>query len=289
MIVSLSGALLAAVFFGVACVLQARGARATAVGEGIDPRLLMRLLRQWPFLIGVGLDGLGFVAELAALRSLALFVVQAAVAAALAVTAVVASWVLSTRLRGAEWVAVCGVCCGLALLGLTASSESAAPVSTAFHYGLLVAAIFLGVLGVVTTRLPAALRSAALGGCAGLCFGLVAVAARTLTDLVPINLVRDPATYALVGAGILAFLFFGTALQRGSVTATTAAMIIGETVIPAGVGVTVLGDHTRPGFGLIAVAGFVLALASALALARFGELSAPTTSDPDPCRKELKS
>ncbi len=50
-----------------------------------------------------------------------------------------------------------------------------------------------------------------------------------------------------------------------------------------------LGDHTRPGFGLIAVAGFVLALASALALARFGELSAPTTSDPDPCRKELKS
>jgi hypothetical protein len=85
-------------------------------------------------------------------------------------------------------------------------------------------------------------------------------------------LLRDPATYALVGAGAVAFLFFATGLQRGAVTVTTGAMVVGETVAPAAVGVLLLGDRTRPGFAPIAIAGFVVAVAGTLALARFGEV-----------------
>lgn len=66
-------------------------------------------------------------------------------------------------------------------------------------------------------------------------------------------------------------LFYATALQRGSVTTSTAMMVLGETVFPSLVGVLVLGDRTRPGFVVVALAGFVLAVAAALALARFGE------------------
>src|SRR5262249_24318093 len=40
---------------------------------------------------------------------------------------------------------------------------------------------------------------------------------------------------------------------------------------PAVVGVMFLGDHTRPGHGGLAVLGFSLAIACAVALARFGE------------------
>jgi hypothetical protein len=48
-------------------------------------------------------------------------------------------------------------------------------------------------------------------------------------------------------------------------------MVLAETVPPAVVGVLFLGDTTRHGLTGIAALGFVLAVVSALALARFGE------------------
>ena len=46
-----------------------------------------------------------------------------------------------------------------------------------------------------------------------------------------------------------------------------------ETLVPSVVGVIVLGDGTRPGLVWLAVLGFVVAIAGALMLARFGELA----------------
>jgi len=83
--------------------------------------------------------------------------------------------------------------------------------------------------------------------------------------------VRDPSAYALAAGGVVAFLFFTTGLQRGSVTAVTAAVVVAETVVPAAVGVFALGDSTRAGLAPLAVAGFGLSIAGALVLARFGE------------------
>jgi hypothetical protein len=83
--------------------------------------------------------------------------------------------------------------------------------------------------------------------------------------------------YLLVAGGLLGFLLYTTALQRGSVTTATAAMVLGETAAPAGVGLMVLRDSARPGFASVAVFGFVLAVAGALSLARFGELQ-PSSS-----------
>jgi len=48
-------------------------------------------------------------------------------------------------------------------------------------------------------------------------------------------------------------------------------VVLAETVPPAIVGIVFLGDTTRRGLGGLAVSGFVLAVASAVALARFGE------------------
>jgi hypothetical protein len=55
------------------------------------------------------------------------------------------------------------------------------------------------------------------------------------------------------------------------VTTATAAVILAETMPPAVVGVIFLGDTTRPGLAPVAGLGFALAVACALALARFGE------------------
>jgi drug/metabolite transporter (DMT)-like permease len=271
MIWSLLGALAASGCFGVATVMQAVAARRTAAAEGVDLRLLVRLALQFPFVLGIGLDLLGFILELAALRSLPLFVVQAVIASNLAVTAVVASRVMKALLSHVEWAAVAAVCIGLALLGLSAGHEGPAHVGLGFRSGLVVAVGVLFVVGYLAGRLEGLGRSAVLGSVAGLGFGVVAIAARVLTSLGPLDLLKDPAAYALAAGGVAAMLFLATALQKGSVTATTAAVVVAETVVPAVIGIFLLHDQTRHGLATIAGVGFVLAVAGTLLLARFGE------------------
>jgi hypothetical protein len=274
-------ALVAAGAYGVASVLQAIGSRAAVRGSrAVDPWLLVRVLRQWRFVAGVGLDLLGALAQLLALRVLPLFVVQAALAASLAVTAIMVR-LLGTVLGRREWAAIGAVCVGLALVATSAKAESSAAVGTGFRVGLVIAVAVLAGLGATVARLPAGQRAPALGLIAGLGFGVTAVAGRVITGFAPRDLLTDPAAYAVAGAGVLAMLFLASALQQGRVTTATAMMIVGETVIPALVGVLVLGDQTRPGFTAVAITGFLVAVLAALMLARFGEPPA-TLTNPTP-------
>jgi drug/metabolite transporter (DMT)-like permease len=263
--------LAAAVCYGVASVLQAVAARSAPTTRGVDPRLLLRLLGRPAFLGGILLDAAGFASEFMALRTMPVFLVQAAIASNLAVTALVAVPALGSRLRPREWAAIAAVCAGLAMLAVAAGGEGANPIGEDFRLALLGCVVVLAGIGFAAGRLRDPARSAVLGLVAGLAFGIVALAVRAMPSLSPARVVRDPATYALVGGGVLAFLFFATGLQRGAVTVTTGAMVLAETVAPAAVGVLLLGDRTRPGFAPVAVAGFVVALAGTLALARFGE------------------
>nr|WP_237534335.1 hypothetical protein [Streptomyces sp. SID3343] len=265
-------ALAAAVCYGVATVLQALGARATAAGKGLDPRVLGRALAQWPFVVGLGLDLAGYAFQFVALRGLPIFAVEAAQAANLAVTAVLAVPVLGARLHSREWGAVAAVCAGLALLGISAGHEGPAHTHATFRWALLGCVALLGAAGWWCARLGEPWRSRLLGLLSGLGFGLVALATRVLTDLSFGSLVRNPALYALLVGGALTFLLYTVALQGGAVTSVAAALVVGETVLPAGVGIAFLGDHSCPGpFGPLALTGFVLAVAGAIALSRFGE------------------
>jgi drug/metabolite transporter (DMT)-like permease len=272
MALPLIAAFASAVRYGVASVLQAVAARRSAHGGQVDPRVLIRVLAQVPFLIGIGLDLLGFACQFYALRSLPLYLVQAAAAANLAVTAVVAIPVLGLRLSVLQWSAVGSVCVGLALLGISAGRESTATVRLSWRIGLLVIAILLGLVGVAATRASERLRGPLLGLTAGLGFAVLALAIRCLPDLHPTALLTNPATYAAAVAGGVAFLCFAAGLQQAEVTTVTSAVVVTETAIPALIGVWLLGDSTRPGLAPVAVAGFVLAVAGAVMLAGFGEV-----------------
>ncbi|WP_329344152.1 hypothetical protein OG866_16820 [Streptomyces sp. NBC_00663] len=266
-------ALGAAVCFGTATVLQAVAARsaATAEGAGGEAALLLRAVRQWRYMAGLGLDGLGFVLQIAALRSVPIYAVGAALASSLAVTAVVAARLLRVRLSGAEWGAVGVVCAGLAMLGVASGTEGDLSGPAALKWVMLGVAVGVLLLGLSAGRLSGRSRALVLGLGAGVGFGVVEVAVRLIDSLALPSLLTHPATYALLLGGGAAFLCLTSALQRGSVTTATAAMVIGETVGPALVGVVWLGDRTREGLGWLAVLGFAVAVAGALGLARFGE------------------
>jgi drug/metabolite transporter (DMT)-like permease len=279
---SLVAAVVAALCYGVAAVMQAVAVRAashrpaggrpsgSALG-GVDPGLVVRMLHQWRFVASLGLDLIGFLAQLVALRRMPLFAVQAMIAANLAVTAVFAAWMIHIELAWREWLAVAGVVTGVGLLGSSAGAEGATGVSPQFKLALIVAVGGVAVLGVLASRLRGPVRTPVLGATAGLGYGILAVAARVLPGFSPQELVRDPAAYALAAAGIVSFMLYATALEGGSVTVATASVVLAETIPPAIVGVLFLGDHTRQGLAGVAVLGFILAVVCAVALARFGQ------------------
>ncbi|MFF6773816.1 hypothetical protein ACFY8W_09645 [Streptomyces sp. NPDC012637] len=270
-------ALGSAVCFGAASVFQALGARAAepGTGSGVDVALLWRALRQWRYVAGLGLDGLGFVLQIVALRTLPIYAVGASLAASLAVTAVIASHMLKVRLSRIEWTAVAVVCLGLAMLALAAGREGHESPGAVLEWGLLAAAFGVLLVGAAAGRLPERPRALTLGLAGGVGFGVVEVAVR-LIDSVDL---ADPAFYALLVGGGSAFLLYTSALQRGSVTTATAGLVLGETIGPAVVGVVWLGDRTREGLGWLALLGFAVAVAGSLTLARFGEAPAREEAD----------
>jgi len=247
MLVSLTAALIAALCYGIASVMQAIAVReasnrphADAAGGGVDPGLVPRMLRQWRFVASLILDTLGFVAQLVALQRLPLFAVQAIVASNLAVTAVLASLVIGVTLSWREWLAVSGVVAGVGLLGSSAGPEGATQAGAVFKLALIVAVAGLGVCGLAAARFREPMRTLLLGTVAGFGYGLIGIAARVLTGFEPLT----------------------------------------QTLPPALIGVMFLGDRTRPGLGPAAIAGFMLAVASAVILARFGEAEHASRGSP---------
>ena len=142
----------------------------------------------------------------------------------------------------------------------------------------MVAVIFIA--GAAAGRLSDRSRALALGFGAGSGFGVVEIGVRLVDVIDPTKgaFYTNPALYAAAAGGATGFLLLTSALHRGSVTAAVAGMVVGETIAPALVGVVWLGDRARDGLGWVVVVGFVVAVASTLVLARFGE--APS-AEPD--------
>jgi drug/metabolite transporter (DMT)-like permease len=279
MVLGLISALGAALGYGVASVLQALAVRRTAPAEGLDLRLMVRLSRSWLYLLGLAIDGLAFLLSLVALRSLPLFVVQSIVASFLAVTALLGALVLNMPLRRGDKIGVGVVIVGLVLVGMSAAEDRTVEAAGSVNWGVLVAAVLLVAVAFPLGRIQGAAGAAALGAVAGLGYGVVAVATRVLpAPLTVRGVLTDPATYGLLLGAAVALLTYSTAMQRGSVTLATAPLVVLETVAPAAVGVILLGDRPRPGWGEVATAGFVIAVAGALSLARHGEVQPETAT-----------
>jgi drug/metabolite transporter (DMT)-like permease len=258
-LIGLTTALLAALAFGVASILQAIGARGEPTTDGLDLWLLFRMLRHPAFLLSIALSVTGFLLHLVALRSLPLFAVQPLIASSVAVTAIVQAVMGHEPLSRRGWGLVLTVCVGLALVTTAAVSGSAVHTSTTWRAMLAVAAALIGLAGWLVGGVQGARGSSLLGLLSGLGFAIVAISARAMPSLVISSLIRDPAVISLTIGGGVAFLLYSTALQRGTVITATAAMVVGNTVAPVLVGVIALGDQVRSGWEAAVVVGLLLA------------------------------
>jgi drug/metabolite transporter (DMT)-like permease len=268
-VLGLLAALGAAAAFGLAALLQALAARREEPVRGVDPRLLVRMLRSPAFVVAVALNLLGFALHVVALRSLPLFLAQAAISSSVVITALLSRRVLHAPLARREHLAVVAVGLGLALLTATAAHAGEEQAGSGVRWALLAAAGGVALAGTALARLQGPLGVSLLGLAGGLGFAVVALGTRTLPDLSPATLVADPAAYAVLLGGGVGFLLYATALQRAAVMVATSTLVVGQTVAPALVGVLLLGDEVRAGAGGLAVAGLTLAVAGSAALARY--------------------
>ena len=269
---ALLGVVATSVCYGVGSILQAVAARRVATITGLAPGMLLRLVRQGPYLASLVLEGFGFLASVVALRTLPLFLVESAVASSVGVTTVVAVKVLGARLRTPELLALAGLALGLVLLAVTAEPGNGNALTGSGSWVLLAGVAVVAVAGLGLARLRGRWGAVGLAAASGAAFGGLGIAARVL--VVPDalwQLVLSPTVWSLIGYGILGMALFAMSLQRGSVTATAAVAFSVETVLPAGIGLAFLGDAARPGLAPIATLAFVLTLACAVTLARFAE------------------
>ena len=266
MLIGLSCAVAAALAYGGASVLQSAAARHSASTSAAvrDPR----------YVAGLGADGLAWLLSLVALRRLPVYEVQAVLAGSLAVTAVVARIALGLRLGRRAAAAIVVTVAALTLLVL-ASATHVSP-DLPFAGRLAIAAATLPVLvvawGCAKGRLPQYAAAAA-----GLAFGGAAVA--TSTVVVPtgwtsrplataLELVADPAAWAVVVFNVVGVLLYAEALRRTAVGPATAVVWVVEVAVPTVVGVALLHEGFRSGWAPAAALALAAATGSAVVLAR---------------------
>ncbi|MEV4441671.1 hypothetical protein AB0K09_22165 [Streptomyces sp. NPDC049577] len=287
MIIGLVTAVAASACYGTGSVLQAVGSRKSARREAAaastaevtqhgGPSLssTAKAAVTWEFMLGTVLDFVGFGLGALAARLLPLFLSQTVISANLIVTALLSVKLLGIRLNGREWSSIAVVCSALVLLATAAGHEGSGETAMSTHWWLLVVSVVLMAGGTVLVRLLGSRAAILAGLLSGLGFGAIGVGVRILDGVHPFDLptlIADPALYAILVSGAVGMYLHTVALQIGSVNGATAALVVGETVLPGIIGVLWLGDASRPGFAWVAILGFILAVTGAVAVACFGE------------------
>jgi hypothetical protein len=295
MIIGILAAVFACLAYGVSSVMQAYGARssreaAAQRGEsGFETetgaptmKSTMAAVLTTAFIVGTILDVVGFGGSAVSARLVPLFLSQTIVSANLVVTAILGIFVLGINLHKRDWLAIAVVIAALFALGISAESEGHGHDANWFHWGLLgvTLVLFTGSIGLI--RWLGSRAAIAAGLCAGTMFGAVAIAVRILngiSDFDIVDILTDPAAYALAVAGVGGYYLHTVALQLGSVNGATAALVVGETVVPGLVGIIWLGDNALPGRTWLAVLGFVFAVVGAVTVAWSGAVEASAQAE----------
>jgi drug/metabolite transporter (DMT)-like permease len=272
----LNAVLVGILFAAVAMVLNSCGALLQAEGARRATRARPAAI-QPRYLAGMFLVLVGWGCAVMALRVLPVFAVQAVIGGTIALTAVVGARLIGARLPIATRLAVAACLAGLVLVAASAGSEQP-PVHRPGVDVVLLASLLLLAVAVLVLRQgkhawPLALLS-------GLGFGGGAVSVRaahvqTGDGLDLALLLGQPSTYLVVGFWLVGMVGYTAALSRGDVGAVTAVFTVSEVLVPGMVGIQLLGDPVRPGWGWVLAIGLALALAGTVVIAKAPPLRPP--------------
>lgn len=273
-LIAVAVALLSAVCYAVAAVLQQREA-ARHDQHGLT--LILDLLRRPRWWMAVSSTLAGASLHVVALKFGPLTLVQPLGVSALVMALPLGAWFGDRKVARAEWIAAAAVAAGLlAVLTLAprhVPPPTVAPVQLGFAVGGCFAFLLLcaGVSRFLPQRAAPVVR--AVGSAA--CFGFASAMARlVVAGNGPIVL----PVLACVFFAITGMLMIQAAYRDGGLGAPLATCTIVDPVTAAGVGILLLGEHLRLGIagGTVGFVGLALTIVGLTVLARHAE-QAPKT------------
>lgn len=258
--------LASAMLFALGTVLQQRAGVSEPSG-GAHAGLVLRMARRPVWLAGIAADGLGFVAQAAALGIGRLAVVQPLLVASVVFALALGVRLSGQRVTGGEVAAAALVVValvGFLLIASPSGGRSEAPLSD-WLVVFVICAAACAPLALLARRGPAPRRAALLGTAAGVLFALSAALTKAVVDELhagPGRVIASWELYALAVVGYASMTLNQLALNTGALAATMAASTASDPIVSVVLGLALFRESLHLS-GLRAV-GTLGALAVAL-------------------------
>lgn len=288
-IVMIVSALVAAALYGGGAAAEQRQAAAAPESSAGRPRLLLLLVRQPLWLLGIAAQFGGFAAHAVALRSGPLATVQMLVALELVVAVVIVRIWSGRPLSRAAWAAALTVAAGIAAFLALASPSGHGHADGLPHHGMAAAALGAVVAGAaavaaaaVGLRAAGRRRAVLLAVAAGLgdaCAAVVTMAFSHVASHGITAVVTSWTTLAVAVCGIGNVLLTQTAYQTGRPLITLPIISAVTPVASVAIGIGLLGETPRVGAAGGVAAGFAV-LVTSLALAFLARSVPPSQPEP---------
>jgi hypothetical protein len=274
-------ALVAAFLFALGLVLQDKAA-SDQPPESVGAGFLARLARQPIWLLGLCMQGLGFVAQAIALGIGRMVVVQPLLVASIVFALPLGRVIEKRRVRRTEVVGAGLVAAGLAAL-LVVSKPSAGEDDASLRSWALISGGAIGVAGVLFVLArdrSTTVRAGLLGTAGGVLFGLGAALTKATVSLLDEGIgavLWDWHVYALAIVSVAAFWLEQAALQTGALAAAVATTMAFDPLSSLVFGITLFDEalhETAAGYA-ISLLSLATALAGLVVLARAKGEEAP--------------
>lgn len=263
---------------GIATVLQKMSADKQASVIPINVGVLIRIMRDLPYLVGILLDLLAWILTLFAVHSLPLFIVQPIIAFSVVVTALVESFVFHRKLGRLTVMSIGFIVFGLLILGVTAAPETVGNINNTVRLTIITAPLLLAAIGAIFVKKTSRSSAIVLAVISGLAFGADSIAGRMLVYSPPYwKVLIDPLPVAMLAYGIIGIFMLTISLQRQLASVVMAIVLTSETIAAIVIGLLFLGDSPRHGLWLLMILGASIALVGSVIVATKNktEVSAP--------------
>jgi drug/metabolite transporter (DMT)-like permease len=260
----------AAASFGMANVAQMRAARRTAAGDGLHPRLLVRLARDPLWLLGLATSTVGFGLQAVALFLAPVVLVQPLIVTELLFALPLAAALAGIRLRWREWAGAVLVAVGLAMFVLVAHPSGQRTHVPALTWMTMVTciggvAVAFTVVGEHNHRRPA-VRATALAAGASACFGLLSVETKVVGHQFVEDRLRTlshPQPWLLAVTACTGLLLAQTAFRIAPLSVSLPIIDVGEPIVASLLAIFAFGERIGHGVGSLAQAATAAAIAAA--------------------------
>ncbi|HWE57967.1 MAG TPA: DMT family transporter [Acidimicrobiales bacterium] len=256
-------AVLAAVLFALAAVMQQESTLTVATEKSLSPGLLLDLLRRPKWLVGMLSMVSGFGLQAVGLAFGPVALVQPIVVLELAFAIPFGILRRHRRAGYREWAGIAAVMAGISIFLLAANPANGVqnPPSWQWIASLVPVGGVAAVCVILGSTRQGPTRAMFLGSAAGLAFGVLAVLTKTVTHLLSTDVAKAFLSwpiYLTIGVGIVALTVSQSAYQAGPLAYSMPFVGVLEPLVAVIIGDAVLGEAVK-----LSETDFILELAAA--------------------------